>query len=299
MKEQMTHPDSGVLAEFSAGLITGRHGAQISAHLAGCERCTGLCDEMAELPALLAAVPAPVMPDTVIQRLENVLAAETANRDSSERAGDDGVPSRLAGPPSRQVAGPPSRRHRDFRLVALRVLAPAAAVLVLAAGGYGLSRIAGGSTSSTASSSSVSSRSAESRAVPAAAGQAVPSGAATTNRSEGSPAIEAPITSGVVISDTDYHRATLVPQLERELRLHPRALGNAQELAPASLQGCVLRVTQDPLRLVEKARFQGGPAIVIVAVTGRHDTAWLTTSACSATSDHVLATTTLPGTSAS
>ena len=35
----------------------------------------------------------------------------------------------------------PPRRHWDFRLVALRVLAPAAAVAVLAAGGYGLSRI--------------------------------------------------------------------------------------------------------------------------------------------------------------
>jgi hypothetical protein len=298
MKEQMTHPDSGVLAEFSAGLITGRHGAQISAHLAGCERCTGLCGELAEFPALLAAVPAPVMPDTVIRRLENVLAAEAANRDSSERAGDDGAPIRVAGPPSRRVAGPPSRRRRDFRLVALRVLAPAAAVLVLAAGGYGLSRIAGGSTNSSASSSSASSGSAGSRAVPAAAGEAVPS-STTTNRSEGSPAIEAPITSGVVISGTDYQRATLVPLLERELRLHPRAPGNAQELTPASLQGCVLRVTRDPLRLVEEARFQGQPAIVIVAVTGRHDTAWLTASGCSATSDHVLATTTLPGTSAS
>jgi hypothetical protein len=298
MKEQMTHPDSGVLAEFSAGLITGRHAAQISAHLAACERCTGLCDELAELPALLAAVPAPVMPDTVLQRLENVLAAEADNRDSSERAGDDGAPDRVAGPLPRRTAGPGHRRHRDFRLVALRVLAPAAAVLVLAAGGYGLSRIAGGSTNSIASSSSASSRSAESRAVPAAAGEAVPSGT-TTNRSEGSPAIEAPITSGVVISGTDYRRATLVPQLEGELRLHPRAPGTAQELTPASLQGCVLRVTRDPLLLVEQARFQGQPAIVIVAVTGRHDTAWLTTSACSAASDHVLATTTLPGTSAS
>ena len=287
MKEQMTHPDSGVLAEFSAGLITGRHGAQISAHLAACERCTGLCDELAELPALLAAVPAPVMPETVIQRLESVLAAETANRDSPERAGDHVAPGR--------VAGPPPRRHWDFRLVALRVLAPAAAVLVLAAGGYGLSRIAGGSTNSVASSSSASSSSAEAQAVPGAAGQALPS-SAPTNRSEGSPAIEAPFNSGVVISGPDYRRATLVPQLERELRLHPRAPVGARQLTPASLRGCVLRVTHDPLLLVEKARFQGQPAIVIVAATGRHDTAWVTTSACSATSDHVLATTTFPGT---
>ena len=34
--EQMTHPDPEVLAEFRAGLITGRRGARISAHLAAC-----------------------------------------------------------------------------------------------------------------------------------------------------------------------------------------------------------------------------------------------------------------------
>ena len=63
LEGKMTHPDSEVLAEFRAGLITGRHGARISAHLAACERCAGLCDQLAEISALLAAVPAPAMPD--------------------------------------------------------------------------------------------------------------------------------------------------------------------------------------------------------------------------------------------
>ena len=42
MRGQMTHPDTDVLAEFRAGLITGRRGARITAHLGGCERCIAL-----------------------------------------------------------------------------------------------------------------------------------------------------------------------------------------------------------------------------------------------------------------
>ena len=40
----MTHLDTDVLAEFRAGLITGRRGVKITAHLAGCDRCTALDD---------------------------------------------------------------------------------------------------------------------------------------------------------------------------------------------------------------------------------------------------------------
>ena len=82
----MTHLDTDVLAEFRAGLITGRRGARITAHLAGCDRCTALDDQLAGVSVLLASVPAPAMPDSVAQRLDTVLAAEVARRDNAERA---------------------------------------------------------------------------------------------------------------------------------------------------------------------------------------------------------------------
>jgi hypothetical protein len=282
-KEKMTHPDSDVLAEFRAGLITGRSGARISAHLTACERCAGLSDQLAEISTLLAAVPAPVMPDAVARRLEGVLAAEAASRDSSERAVDPRSPDR--------ATRPRPRRRWDFRLVALRVLAPAAAVVVLAAGGYGLSRIGSGSAGSQAPSSGVAS------AAPSAqgAGVAGPSSAAKSGR-EAVPA-EPPLTFEVVTSGTHYQRAILRQQLERELAaLHARGAAGQQQLASASVKGCVLRVTGDVIPvLVENAHYQGRPAIVIVARSGR---AWVVAPGCSASSDHVLATTTLPGTSA-
>src|SRR5580704_5200061 len=147
MRGQMTHPDPDVLAEFRAGLGTGRRRARIASHLAACERCTGLSDQLGEIPALLAAAPALAMPDAVAQRLESVLAAQVAQRDSSERTVGDPAHHRAddrAHQGARHRArNPRPGRRWDFRLVALRVLAPAAGVLVLAAGGYGLSRIGG------------------------------------------------------------------------------------------------------------------------------------------------------------
>jgi hypothetical protein len=291
MRGQMTHPDSEVLAGFRAGLITGRDGARISAHLAGCARCAGLCDQLAEVSALLAAVPAPALPDAVAQRLDRVLAAEAAKRTYSERAVDDR--------PGDRASSPQPRRRWDFRLVALRVLAPAAAVAVLAAGGYGLSRIGAGSTTSEATSSSAGSAVSSARAAAAPEAGALPS-AGPSARHSMVPAFEAPVKFGVVTSQTNYRRATLRQQLEHELQLYPRVLGYAQQLAPGPVKGCVLRVTggTGSLALVEEARFQGQPAIVIVA-NGRHDAAWVAAANCSSTSDRILATTTLPGTSAS
>jgi hypothetical protein len=285
----MSHPDPEVLAEFRAGLISGRRGARISAHLATCEHCAGLCGELAEVSALLAAVSAPAMPDSVTQRIEGVLAAEAARRHDSERAAADR--------PAARPSGSPPRRHWDFRLVALRVLAPAAALAVLAAGAYGLSLIAGRPASSVASGTASTASAAAAR--PQAS--ALPS-AGPASRPEAVPAIGAGTGFQVVTSGTQYQRATFRQQLEREIALNARAAAGSREPASASLRGCVSRVTGSvspgPPVLVENAHFGGQAAIVIVAANGHGDTAWVTASGCSASSDDVLDQTTLPGTSA-
>lgn len=272
----MTHPDSEVLAEFRAGLITGRHGARISAHLAACPDCTGLAGDLAELPALLAAVPAPAMPDAVAQRLEIVLAAQAAERNSSERAPVPASPDR--------ASSPRPRRHWDFRLVAQRVLAPAAAVAVLAGGGYGISRIGSSPASSVASSAGVSSSAASSVRAGAAA---VPSGGPST-RHGSVPAAESPLAIEVVTSSINYRPGTLRQQLAAELQ---RQAARSGKLASAAVKGCVLAVTSRVPLLVETARFQGRPALVIVARSGDHDVAWVTTPSCSGPGRHILATT--------
>ena len=283
------HPESGVLAEYQAGLVTGRRRASIASHLATCDRCAGLSDQLGEIPALLAAAPHPAMPADVARRLDLVLAAEAAQRHSSERTADDS--------PEHRATIPGPRRRWDFRLVTQRILVPAAAVVALAAGGFGLSHVIGSSASSSVAAGS--------EAAPAPSAR--PANGTAAARSEAGrpgavPAFETPARFQVVNSATNYLPATLRQQLETELQRHTQAAAAPQVLVSGSLKGCVLRVTHGTrpgtLVLVERAHFQGQPAIVIVAVSGHDRAAWVAASGCSASTDHVLGTATLPGTSA-
>jgi len=279
MRGQMTHLDTDVLAEFRAGLITGRRGTKVAAHLAVCGRCAALSGQLAEISALLAAIPAPTIPDSVVQRLDTVLAAERAGTDDSERAGGSSSRDR--------VTDKRPATHRRLRLVAVRVLAPAAAIAVLAAGGYGLSLIGGGPTQS-ASPGSVA-------AAKPSTGQV--NGAAS--RPALIPAIRRSPGFNVVDSRTDYVGATLSQQLAHDVRTYAKA--HPSQTPSAQLKACVSRVTNGvspgvPV-LVENAHFQGQPATVIVASSGDGYTAWVLAPGCSGTHGEVLGMTTLPGTS--
>jgi hypothetical protein len=281
----MTHLDPDVLAEFRAGLITGRRGARIGAHLAACDRCAALGDGLAEVSALLGAVPAAAMPDSVAQRLDTALAAEVARRDHAERAGQDGSP-------ERETRRRPAR-NRGFRLVALRVLAPAAAVVLLAAGGYGLSRIGSG-PSTQASSSAGRAASPQEKGTGAAAGGRGPvagpvSGGVPSTR----PQMESPGNYPVVISTTVFRPATIKQQVEAAL-LMPRSARKTQA-APTAIRACVHYVAggANPV-LVESAHFGSQPATIIVVQAGRTDIVSIVGSRCSAANRDQLAWTTVP-----
>jgi hypothetical protein len=302
MRGQMTHLDTDVLAEFRAGLITGRRGARIAAHLADCGRCTALDEQLAGVSSLLASVPAPAMPDSVARRLDMVLAAEVAQRDTAPReAVLQDRAERADGDSARESPAP--RRpggNRGFRLLALRVLAPAAAVVVLAAGGYGLSRINLGS--STGSSASTSAGSAAQGAVPSAAASARSGGsvkAPIAGPTKGAVSRPQGITAAgitVVTGHANLSHADLGQQVRAALNvLNVPPSARTTRAASRQERGCVLRlIGSHPLELVESVRFEGGPATLVVARTGAGDTAWVAAPDCSATHRHVLDTTSLP-----
>src|SRR6266567_4497138 len=242
MRGQMTHLDTDVLAEFRAGLITGRRGARITAHLGGCERCTALDEQLAGVRSLLASVPAPAMPDGVARRLDTVLAAEVAQRnaargeavqrDQAERAGSDGT---RESPAPRRPGG-----NRGFRLLALRVLAPAAAVVLLAAGGYGLSRINLGSSTGSAASSTAGG--AARAAAPTAAASAKPTGS-VNGPARGAVSRPQGITAAgitVVTGHANLSHAGLGQQVRAELLVPPSA--RTTRAASGRERGCVLRL---------------------------------------------------------
>jgi hypothetical protein len=294
MRRQTSHLDTDVLAEFRAGLITGRRRRAIAAHVKSCARCTAADNQLAELSALLAAVPAPVMPDTVAQRLDAALAAEVAHRDEAERA---------VAHHSRDRRRPPRMARRPTRqFVMTRVLVPAAAVVVLAAGGYGLSLIGGQSSSSSATAGSAAEPAAAS-AVPSAA-QANGLTAPSASGRVAEPAIQNSAL-GLVPNATDFRPATLRSQLEAALRVSAATSSTPHPSEP--LGACVRRLTSGvspgTLKLIQSAYYQGRPAIVIIASSGSGYLAWVVTPGwvapgCSATSAGVLARTTLPGISA-
>ena len=300
---QMTHLDTDVLAEFRAGLITGRRGTRIAAHLAGCGRCTLVDEQLAGVRSLLASVPAPAMPDSVARRLDTVLAAEVAQRDTAQRdtAQRDAVlqdrAERADGDGARESTAP--RRpggNRGFRLLTLRVLAPAAAVVVLAAGGYGLSRINLGS--STGSSASTSAGSAARAAAPSAAASAKSGSVNAPNAGPTKGAVSRPqgITAAgitVVTGHANLSHADLGQQVRAELLVPPAA--RTTRAASSTERGCVLRlIGSHPLELVESVRFEDNPATLVVARVGARDMAWVAAPDCSATHRHVLDTTSLP-----
>ena len=310
MKGETTHLDAEVLAEFREGLISGRRGARISAHLAGCDRCTALGDQLAGVSALLASVPAPAMPDSLVQRLDTVLAAETAGLHQANQNHQDERPG--ADPPAHPASGRHQAPRPRFRLMALRVLAPVA-VVVLAAGGYGLSRLASPGGQVTASSGSAAAPSAASSAqVNGPQSQPVRGAAGTVPKAQQL----TPANFTLLVSSTDFsaNQATFRQQVERELGLTspaassgPAAASGTSRASSASgvsgtspavttqLRACVRNLSRGAsLVRVESARFQGQPATLVVARTGSGEVAWIAGPDCSATSRDVLATTTVP-----
>ena len=318
MREQITHLEVEVLAEFREGLITGRRGTRITAHLAGCDRCTALGDQLAGVSALLASAPRPAMPDRLAQRLDTVLAAEAAR---PYQANQDHQAERVDA--ERPVDPAPDRRRTPrprFRLVALRVLAPVA-VVVLAAGGYGLSRLTGTGGQVAASSGAAAQRSSAASAPRAAAANAPPKAvpsAASSNAVNGpqSPPVRGiagtaprarqltPANFTLVASGTDFSAgpATFRQQVEHELGSATPAgasrtpgVSGTRLAVSARLRACVQNLIHGAsLVRVESARFEGKPATLVVARIGTDEVAWIAGPDCSATSRDVLATATVP-----
>ena len=322
------HCDADVLAEYRDGLLGRRRSARIRAHLAGCARCSALAADLAEVSALLASVPPPPMPDELITRLDGVLAAESAARaqaqgtvaaaGGSEGTGTvtpagDGIagrhgpartpriggrrrPYRAAGSAGRAGTARPSGPAgpgRTRRIPAQRAASVAAAVLVLAGGGYGVSRLVQGGSGQSSSGSAG-----------AAAGPAhrpmqrlLPQNSA----GGGGSAITAPAaTLPVVHSGTDYLPGRLTVQAQAVLARYP-----AGRAAPAPAagdtsgpQGCASLVAGGArLRLIDVARYRGQPAIVIMtaAAAGRPGQIWVAGAGCPAAGRDVIAHAQLTG----
>lgn len=149
------HASVEELADAAEGLLGADAAAQLRQHLSTCAECRARNADLGEVGALLAAVPAPAMPASVVARLNAAVRQEQQRREPlSASVGAEPAPT--VGPRVHRVTGPPygtkARPHpslgrfgADLRKVSagrrwgIPVLAAAAAAAVVGFGTYVLS----------------------------------------------------------------------------------------------------------------------------------------------------------------
>jgi hypothetical protein len=306
------HVSAAAIARFREGDLGPRRAARVGAHLGRCARCTDLSAELAGITKLLASTQAPAMPERLATRIQDTLAAEAARRvalDPGTEPGRRDLPGR---------AGPPRRRRRPLASpVAVRALAAAGAIALLAGGGY---LVFGRNTPSTSAGSATS-------------GAAPLAGAGGQHAAANQPAMGVPAAGPrltyrdgrasfvPVVSGVNYLPATLTEQVAaalsqvRSAQVVPSPAATAVPSAPAAgsagsglslfggltvraLQGCVGRIApRGRVLLVDVARYQGRQATVIVVAPegAAARQVWVAGPACSAARGDILAHRSMPG----
>ena len=79
----MTHLDADRLADLDEGLLSAADAGEAQSHLEACPDCTRLHADLLAVQELLAQAPAPVIPDSLVARLETAIAAESSRRTES------------------------------------------------------------------------------------------------------------------------------------------------------------------------------------------------------------------------
>jgi hypothetical protein len=296
------HLDPDVLADFREGLLGQRRSARIRAHLGTCPTCASLDKELAQVTELLASAPPPRMPDRLVTRLENALAAEAAARTANQHPAGQGT---RAADTASGAAGSPDRRprqagRRSWQLRPATLGVAAALAAVLAVGSYGLANLHSGAGAGNTASSAAG------RPAHGSAGTLAPHANGVSNGAADEPA-RPPVQLQVIESGTDYLPSRLASQAQTVLAGHPvngSAQRGIQTTRPAAgpltslpgntsqLRSCVGAVThgRSPL-LVDQAQYQGRPATIIVLAPtpGRAGQIWVAGPACSAASPDLIA----------
>jgi hypothetical protein len=289
------HPDATALAEYRAGLTSGRRARRLAAHVAACADCASVNNQLAAVTTVLASAPEPVMPDAVESRIMAALATEAAlvteaspvteavrstaaKHDTALRAvgGDGGGSRRRPGGRSGR-SGPGNRRLRSAVLASA-----AAACLVLFGGVYGITHLSSGSSSSSAASSAAGGAAAGSESS-ARAGAQAPGAHTGLEPADSAPAAAFTVTA----SGTNYLPATLALQVRAQLARSAKTALPVVEAAPsAQLSACVLHLTgQMRPRLVDRATYQGKPAYVIAVPNWT----WVVGTGCTASNPELIA----------
>jgi hypothetical protein len=314
------HVSAEAMARYRQGDLNQRRTSHISTHLAGCDRCSALNEDLGGVTTLLASAHPPPMPEYLTTRITSAIAAESAKRAAAPAAGEAAATD----------TAPSARRHRSPRRshlprlapkVALGGLAAAAAVVLVGGGIYEVVGHSGPPASTAASGAPSGSQPAARSPGNGPMASALPvSGPALQYQRSGRRESITPITSSA-----NFNPAGLSSQVTAEVRKYgagfaktgPNAQPSGQhglaspatvpreqtgtfaDIPLATLRGCVNRIAAGSLvLLVDVAHYRDAPATIIVteaATTGPMQI-WVVGTDCSASSSDVLqrATATTP-----
>jgi anti-sigma factor RsiW len=133
------------LADAAEGLLDPDRAAVVGSHLTGCAECRGQSEALREVTAALRADVSPPMPDAVAHHLQEVVAAESADRDRASAdvsAAGNGQSVAQAPRVTLGTFGTDLDKPRKSRWV-VPALAAAAAAAVVGFGAYVISASAG------------------------------------------------------------------------------------------------------------------------------------------------------------
>jgi hypothetical protein len=282
------HVNAEALALCREGLLGRRRTARIEAHVSRCPRCAEVDARLGALPALLALTTTAPMPAELTARLNSVIAAEARD------AGAPTTGARTTGAPRAAEPVSGERRLWGRPAVTRKVLAfAAAAVVLVAGGGYVLSRWPSPSPSESSASSG-------------AAPVTGPAARAGANAAAGDGGL------AVISSGTDYRPGQLAAQVAVVLARYPipaagqlipvptrAASASAAQPRPvqqpsrlAALPGCVARIAAGlHPRMVDEARYNGRLATIIVlpATAPGPAQVWVVGPACSGSRSAIIA----------
>jgi anti-sigma factor ChrR (cupin superfamily) len=314
------HIDAEELARCREGDLGRWRSWRVRSHLSRCARCRELDAELAEIPALLASVEEPPLPEHVTAMIQGALAREVSLRAAAPQAAAaepaaatpaGTAPAQTAPADTEAGAWGPGRRQRNWRLptarwpFALRAAAAAAAVAVLAVSGLEIAQHSGSSPPSASGSSH-----APRAAAPFSNAQATGYGPSLSYTHNGQ---QRRITA--ISTNSNFTSGKLTSEVSQLIKSRSSAAaGAASNPAPApaagtngsagtfrsfsvsSLNGCLNRVAAGSLViLVDISRFQNSPATVIateVSAPGPVQV-WVVGTGCSASASDTLAHTRL------
>ncbi len=304
------HVSAETMARYRQGDLNQRRTSHISTHLAGCNRCSALNEDLGGVTTLLAGVHPPPMPEDLTARIASAIAAESAKRAAAPAAGKAAV---TDGPMA-------ARRHRSPRRSRTPRIAPkvalgglTAAAVILAGGGIYEVVAHSGGAASTAASGAPSAQHANRSAANGPMASALPaSGPALQYQRSGRRESITPITTS-----TNFNPAGLSSQVTAEVKKYgagftktgpnaqspgqhgsasPAAVPGEQagafaDIPVASLRGCVNRIAAGSLvLLVDVAHYRGAPATIIVTEAAKAAAMqiWVVGTGCSASSSDLL-----------